>query len=128
MTNEPFLWTSLGASLSHPQLSLFQSAPFTHGDWVDGPKAMCHGTCRPLGGRIKQGFAGCLTGGSPGFSSDLLRLRPCSKSAKNSLSAKNLSRLPSASFLPILGRLALSPAPFPEACTDVGMWGADRES
>lgn len=65
----------------------------------------------------KAGFAGCVTVSS----SDLLRLRPPSKSAKS------LARLPLCLF-PILGRLALSPAPFPAACTGVGMGGAARES
>lgn len=55
-----------------------------------------------------------------------------SRSAKSSLSAKDLARFPEASLPSWGGQPALSPAPFPEACTGtrqrLGMGGAARES
>lgn len=83
----------------HPRLSLFQSAPLMHGDWAErGTQGRVLWDVQAFRWQNKAGFAGCLTVMSPGFSSALLRLRYPSKSAKSPLSAKNLARLPSASF------------------------------
>lgn len=75
----------------------------------------------------EAGLAGCVTVFSPGCSSGPQTPTP-STSAKSSLSAKDLARFPEASLPSWGGQPALSPAPFPKACTGVGMGGAARES
>lgn len=68
----------------------------------------------------EAGLAGCVT-----VLSRLLvwpaQTPTPSRSAKSSLSAKDLARFPEASLPSWGGQPALSPAPFPEACTGVGM-------
>lgn len=82
----------------HPQLFLFQSAPPMHGDWVErGTQGHVSWAVQAFRWQNKAGFAGCVTVSSPGFTSDLLKLRSPSKSAKEPPLSKESGRLPSAS-------------------------------